>query len=162
MHKCQFGDVNDVVCKVYLKYYQTPSTDHLVDHYNAFVTCSSDEPELNPAFHFIPSVKCTSDNTSDNSENSVIPHRVPSFDTNMSIINIPSPYRSKKKRNEETFLSMTLMSLLSVEKLDSIPYDINSNHLFSVKCLKYKWNDRQIDDRFFKMNPSERAGFIGL
>ena len=51
MQKCQCYDVNDVVCKICLKYSQPPNTDHLADLYGAIVTGSLDKLEVKAAFH---------------------------------------------------------------------------------------------------------------
>ena len=48
-----------------------------------------------------------------------------------------------------------------IEKVKKLPWDVDGEHCFQMKCTKDQWVDKSKDGRWFNMHTSSRKGFHG-
>ena len=62
----------------------------------------------------------------------------------------------------KTSFDFTLFYSLPPKEVDRVPFDIDGNHIFKMKCTEGHWHDKEIDEKYFKVNNGDRVGFSGL
>ena len=50
---------------------------------------------------------------------------------------------------------------MKIEHMHKLPWDIDEDHHFQMKCTKDQWVDKSEDERWFNMHTSSRKGLNG-
>ena len=69
------------------------------------------------------------------------------------------PKRTKYKKKSRLDIAKFLH--IPTEHVNKIPWDVDGDHIYQIKCEPNQWIDKSRDGRWLVMNTSRRKGLIG-
>ena len=147
-HKCSCVDTDKTI---YLCYTHTPNTNHLGDHYDAVVNIQVENTQENDvdsdATEMFTCEETQKERTEENQENM----------TSTST----SSHTEKKRKHKKNKLNMHSFENVPIQKVDAIPWEIDGNCIYQLKCNEDEFIDKQRDGRWWKMSESGRVDLNG-
>ena len=72
-----------------------------------------------------------------------------------------SSHTKKKRKHKKNKLNMHSLENILIQKVDAIPWKIDGNSIYQLKCNEHEFIDNQRDGRWWKMSESGRVDLIG-
>ena len=83
-------------------------------------------------------------------------------DPELKIIAEPPKQKKYKAKGHKSYLNLGLFSGVEPEIVDQIPWLVQGNRIFTIKCSEDYWHDKQLDGCHWKFTKSSHKGLDGV
>ena len=173
--RCTFQETNK---SLFLRYTHTPNTDHIADHYDAIIdsdipfmplslatsTTSSNkssQPEITEVKYTPPNITEQKYTPQSNDEVIKLLGYTDDDDTDFEVVEDENKKKYKGK-GQKSYLNLGLFSEVEPEVVDHMPWAVQGNKIFSIRCSEDYWHDKQLDGYHWKFTKSSRKGLDGI
>ena len=172
--RCTFQETSLFLC-----YTHTPNTDHIADHYDAIInsdipfmplssttsTTSSNEssqPEITEVKYTPPNITEQKYTPQSNDEVINLLGYTDDDDTDFEVVEDENKKKKYKGKCQKSYLNLGLFSEAEPEVVDHMPWAVQGNKIFPIRCSEDYWHDKQLDRYHWKFTKGSHKGLDGI